>query len=135
MRVALAPFALLVACGSSEASPPPPADPFTTPDAGQSGTLIDRDAACARYAAALRSKATALGCQLTPSPECPGVIDAFEANAGVAGGCPLYDEGTVRNCEARIGTYAECADFAAKPCFLVLQPQASCGAPADAGEG
>jgi hypothetical protein len=126
---------MLAGCGSSDSNPATTSDtgvdPFAT--SGASGGFGERGAAWARIATAMATRATALGCNLAGAT-CPLILDTLEQNAGVAGQCLEYDLGTIANCEARIATYASCADFAAKGCQLQLRPSTSSSCPTpDAG--
>lgn len=147
-------LAALSACSTSSTSSPPSSggDTGATPtscsgnelttlgDAGVTGKPISRDQACARYIAALNAKAESLRCALSPVPQCPQVLDDFEArlraaNATLKDRCfPTYDEGTIANCECRVSEYTTCADFL-NSCTLqaIPDPDATHKCSGDAG--
>jgi hypothetical protein len=123
LACAIAAFA--VACNSNGEEP----SNVTGGDAGNAfettganGQFEYRDQACATYVGALRTRATALGCTLSPDPSCPAVLDDFERTAFPPGTCIVgYDEGALANCLARISSYTQCTDFATKRCVLVVK--------------
>ncbi|GAC1353832.1 MAG: hypothetical protein NVSMB47_06940 [Polyangiales bacterium] len=112
-----------------------PSNPFATN--GLDLVKTDRTSACARYVAALKTRAEALHCALNPIPECPTVLDDFETNLKKANPDVCiegYSAGSIANCECRVASYTACGDFASKPCELgVLQPADGHKCPADGG--
>ena len=131
-------LALVSACSSNSGGGGAsgcPDNPFSTN--GIDFVKIDRATACARYVAALTSKAESLHCTLSPVPECPAVLDAFEANLKNANPdvcIDSYSAGAIANCECRIATYSSCGDFATKACELgVIPPADGHKCPADGG--
>ena len=137
----LAAGGVIVAVGCSGATADVPVvpedigpDPYAEPDAGANGTYVDRATACPAFVGALTKRMAELRCTPDPVPACPATLEDFERNKLGSVCAWVYDQGVIDNCARRVARYASCADFAAKPCTLVVKAGVGCPS-SDGGTG